>query len=805
MLLGRVEDWLRHYTSNRVGEQEINTIISILKDSGIILEDSQGILRWKDFPAVPSVLHKQKKAHTKSQRNLKSEGGPSRGSARIDETEISGRHGSIAPADPQERGAGSPRAGFKRLIFRSLGRIIDAIAAVSLPSLAPSCRYEEGHYDGIGSSEVQSSQHRVDGYLHLLESTINPPVLKTAKMPAPDVANRRKAIHSACHTLHSDCRRKHTYSITMEDNRMILWYFSRSHSAQSMDFDFLDVRAVVWALSSLIFSTAEDLGYDADIRRITEKDERTNTDHVRYIYRLGGTRFFKTLKCIDEYDNRIIPGRATRVWEVVEVRSFDDTRDADSRRVLRDVWLDYGADTEGEIQAKIFQRCEDLAANFPGDDDPRLHNVDEKTRGELRQRLQDASYKELFLTIEADHRGARCKPAAEEFSPAPNVFAKPAYATDEGVARRGSDAHRSSGHESEYYESEFESDSTSSGSARQRNFVVYKEVCRALHELDDLHTVAQAMLDCVLAIQILFLIGWIHRDISSGNLLCYNGRGKLSDLEYAGEFDGAMGSPGHSSNSKTGTPIFMAVEVQSGSAIYTPIEDVPQCLRMEGILQMKDALQPAGSGPIRHNFQHDLESFFWILTWLVVARVAEGQDQQHPSISDAATTTLTLLFDRATPGFLMNRRNFLLDRAYFDARLRCLRPEDRSEPSDVPGEKLYGGLFVMRTVLRACYMNRQLRFDDVASYAPAYALFREVLQDIAAAVRPGKARLGAARLAVGPLRSPLPPQKSGRAVGVSGCASPRNVASLKRKQGRSDDDVLVRDGPQPEKRHRAEG
>lgn len=36
---------------------------------------------------------------------------------------------------------------------------------------------------------------------------------------------------------------------------------------------------------------------------------------------------------------------------------------------------------------------------------------------------------------------------------------------------------------------------------------------------------------------LLFLAGWVHRDIGSGNLLLYNGRGLLADLEYAKKFN----------------------------------------------------------------------------------------------------------------------------------------------------------------------------------------------------------------------------------------------------------------------------
>lgn len=47
----------------------------------------------------------------------------------------------------------------------------------------------------------------------------------------------------------------------------------------------------------------------------------------------------------------------------------------------------------------------------------------------------------------------------------------------------------------------------------------------------------------------MFLAGWVHRDISSGNVLCFDfggkigKRGKLADLEYAKKFEpNSMGS-----------------------------------------------------------------------------------------------------------------------------------------------------------------------------------------------------------------------------------------------------------------------
>ena len=39
------------------------------------------------------------------------------------------------------------------------------------------------------------------------------------------------------------------------------------------------------------------------------------------------------------------------------------------------------------------------------------------------------------------------------------------------------------------------------------------------------------------AVFLMFCAGWVHRDISTGNLLCYSGRGILADFEYAKKFD----------------------------------------------------------------------------------------------------------------------------------------------------------------------------------------------------------------------------------------------------------------------------
>ncbi|KAL1740191.1 hypothetical protein HDZ31DRAFT_68177, partial [Schizophyllum fasciatum] len=367
ILYGGKDTWLRHYTSNRIGKEEITKIITALQASGEVLKDEEDRFRWKSFPAAPSTLAEKRKADGKASSQESNQ-----------DTAVG-----TAATGAKDSPAVAARSWTERQIFRSLGPIVNAIADVSLSGYSAACKYKEEPYST--DSEVPGSQHYIDGCLYLLEST-SPRSNK--RLPTSDVAvnfeykvhatdvdvidNRWKAIYSAYHNLHNDCRRTHTYSITIEDNNVSLWYFSRSHSAKSEPFDLLDVSAVVWALSALIFSTVEELGYDPDIRRVAEKDDKRK-QHIRYVYRLGNC-FYKTLKCLDEYDDLVIIGRATRVWEVIQVHGFDHLQAVTgaTHAVLRDVWLDHGGATEGETQKKIFERCEEVARNFPRDDDPRL-------------------------------------------------------------------------------------------------------------------------------------------------------------------------------------------------------------------------------------------------------------------------------------------------------------------------------------------------------------------------------------------------------------------------------------------------
>ena len=140
----------------------------------------------------------------------------------------------------------------------------------------------------------------------------------------------------------------------------------------------------------------------------------------------------------------------------------------------------------------------------------------------------------------------------------------------------------------------------------------------------------------------MFLAGWVHRDISTGNIIVVeNGgplRGLLSDLEYAK----AASSQGSSSDPKTycfsvkdrffltfdqGTPYFMPLEIHLGrkftsyanTQLWTD-EEFEKYERGDffSSLELPEAI-------LRYTFNHDQESLMWVALWIVYGLVDWNQ------------------------------------------------------------------------------------------------------------------------------------------------------------------------------------
>ncbi|KAA1476268.1 hypothetical protein DENSPDRAFT_827146 [Dentipellis sp. KUC8613] len=607
--------------------------------------------------------------------------------------------------------------------YEFLSPVCQVMRTSQIEGRQPSCIMEQKPYHTT-SSEITGSTHKIDGYFKPIQSTI-PDGEKENKTPTADIVvncewkledkdgggvdNRRKVVSAACHGMNNDPLRQFTYSITTEDDAMTLWYWSRSHSAKSTSFEFTtDIHATVRAFASFIFATMEELGYDQSIRRI--KDFSCGPGKSAFVFKVRD-RYFKSLRCIAEHLGTCITGRATRVFEVIEVRSFEDlTVIGKKNQILKDVWLDANARTERQIQSEIFKELDKLAGDLCVEgaaEPPHFFGLETKDKILILDALRDRKYRQHFLTIECDEQGRLSKPMPEGAVPVAGLFivvpplAKPATLSTADKTR-GSPA---SGPISASAVKEKIIVPRDYAPKRQYR-VVSQEVCQALHNIDDLRKVLKAMKDCLLAVQLLFLIGWVHRDISSGNLLWYptedGGRGILSDLEYAKKCtpDGKG-----SRDPKTGTPYFMAVEIQMQGPIAPWL---PQQL-----WRPKKASPPAknAENPVAYNFQHDLESFFWLLLWTVTLRV-----------DDAKLQAITKPMFREEPGCSNERRNAIAKGLSEEALEEALPEPIKSFAeclAGFAGNMLFG------------YGSRRSEDDlrNIATYSPLYGPAREIIDN----------------------------------------------------------------------------
>ncbi|KAG8906678.1 hypothetical protein FRB99_006379 [Tulasnella sp. 403] len=506
--------------------------------------------------------------------------------------------------------------------FQKLGPIFHILETLKLRQKGPTCKFGLKSRD---TTTLETSASDSDGYLRLLSTTTQlASETKLTEWPTSDIAvnfglkhspedrkqNRRHVLHTAGHVMDNDPRRRFMYSVTIEGGDTRLWYWSRSHSVMTGSFDFTkEPRRFIHIMLAFIFATPQELGYDNSIKRIRDANGK-----VQYVYRIG-SRFFKTLCSVVEPADLRITGRTTRVWEAEEVGSFEGAILTDNPRVIvRDVWLDESSKTEKEIQNQLFATLQGLHENgLSTQVDTSLSGEDEEHRKELVECIANGKYKDYFLTIIVDEKGisTRGVPETANLRVGIDVFDD----VENSGPSRAQATSLTTSHKQEWR-------------PRVPYRLAYKEVCTSLNNVANFSEAVETLIDGVTALQLLFIAGWVHRDISSGNLLSYTESGpkcRLGDLEFMKEF---QPDEQDGSDPKTGTPHFMALEIQSSKSIYRPefqgVED--EDFDSENELDPKKQPKPE---IIKHNFEHDLESIFWLLLWFLTSRSGHEKAQEY--------------------------------------------------------------------------------------------------------------------------------------------------------------------------------
>ncbi|KIY44241.1 hypothetical protein FISHEDRAFT_30681, partial [Fistulina hepatica ATCC 64428] len=113
----------------------------------------------------------------------------------------------------------------------------------------------------------------------------------------------------------NDPCRRFTFSVTIENTQMRIWYYSRSHSVVSEAFNFVeDTRSFIRFVLAFAFASPAALGYDPTVRRCCDE-----SGQVFYVFEIveGGTKhYFRTIRVLSDYRAAGIPGRGSRVFLV---------------------------------------------------------------------------------------------------------------------------------------------------------------------------------------------------------------------------------------------------------------------------------------------------------------------------------------------------------------------------------------------------------------------------------------------------------------------------------------------------------
>ncbi|KAF4622297.1 hypothetical protein D9613_009201 [Agrocybe pediades] len=515
--------------------------------------------------------------------------------------------------------------------------------------------------------------------------------------------NAREVVSATVQIMNEDPRRIFSYGFTIEGFEMTLWYFCKSHFvvAGKIRLDTPDdFKKLIITFISFMFATDEEMGYDPTIT-VHEADEQT-----QFTYKLPGCqtrgsfdRFYRTVAIIDDFQSLSITGRSTRVWLVEERKSAEEdalpANDPAVRFVLKDVWLDSKAQTEKEIQDAIFEDMEEFLGNNPL---PLEKAELSGMRAKHAHLLRDDEFKRYFMTIVADYKG----------------YETPAYeveATDS--------------------ESEPETQTTSPASsegwrgvdASKRQYrVVFQELCTEVGELGTLGEVMDVLEDILIPLELMHFAGWVHRDISCGNILAYKFPPKINDTE--------------SKDPKTGTPDFMPYEILKRDYITISDREVTlhnaQDRNGEGsdadeammgeqharIAKLKmnssdgqvnpNEDPPRPSYTVVHNPQHDIESLYWLALWTATLRV------DH----DASRRWARFIFQHSHS--LTAERESAFKNDILEALFKQLHP-DIAEPFasalDLFRTRLYTGYCTRERSDKVLDLNA---YNDVYSYAAKF-------------------------------------------------------------------------------------
>ncbi|KAL0065214.1 hypothetical protein AAF712_007725 [Marasmius tenuissimus] len=438
----------------------------------------------------------------------------------------------------------------------------------------------------------------------------------------------RQLLGNASHMMFSDPRRRFRFGLTIMDASTRLWFLSRAISFVSETFDFIkDPKPLIRFILATSFASKEEMGYDLTVERVKDDTEKWVYDY-EVVDEAGKSTWFRTVNSLWTHQSGRIPGRGIRVWEVQELDenrkpAMDDRQtQTNLQSVRRNEIIDRALAKNPSLQRR------DIEKHFM----TILHDTYVKARNAGGQLVQDTS--EVHL------RGWPLPDDHSEFF----LETRPGKSATKPQIRNGVNSRATGASGSAFSNrksSQHDRPETSTNPARtvavKRVYeprrhcrTVFQEVGRRLDKMYDQRELVQSLIDALEGLKFFYDAGYLHRDISVGNLLwCYDSDHdkmicKITDLEYSRLYLHSNEEHYCPHDHKTGTPGFMALEVQADDYLFDGLsaQSDPEDSSDEGVDSSDEEFADSGEDtrspsevPFLHNYLHDVEGIWWIMIY----------------------------------------------------------------------------------------------------------------------------------------------------------------------------------------------
>ncbi|KAI5115744.1 hypothetical protein M0805_002822 [Coniferiporia weirii] len=497
--------------------------------------------------------------------------------------------------------------------------------------------------------------------------------------------NVSKQIYSMQHTMSIDPCRRFAFGITIENANMRLWFCSRAVMLVTKAFNFIEnYRMLIHIFLSFAFASKTELGWDPSMT-VSIKNK------VRVYHMEVGGEMYDTVEVLSDFGADAVIGRGTRAFRVVQRRTGTEY-------ALKDVWVE----DDRELEHKIY---DDLLGDIGV-------NAGEEAKGIAKKYFMTPTQScKVIVDGQEDHTcNVMMRGAVPSFD---NTFELVIKKTSVDESAK-SVAHSCASDIKEHLATRAPRDNTRKQIHQRIHYrLLFDEVAEPIHKVMDLRDVFIALRDCTIVLEYIHKAGWVHRDISCGNVYYYKGRGLLGDLEYA-----KRASSDAKHEVRTGTLDFMAVEVTRRYYNFLPIRDVDQVFgEAARVLAEQDSGQVDLGMGFCHNRFHDLESIWWIAVWMLFFH----DDKSCPESDDSRRAIRKMQAQGLFPRDLniSDRHHCLLNEKAFKVMTNCLSPTFR---------KVIAALNAVRTALQRAYERAEATLPeriDMDGYVELVGRFRK--------------------------------------------------------------------------------